>query len=116
RGWSGTAPGVLSFDPSGLRWVSVIADQGLDPMAFGWADVFSWRLVGVIPLVGRASGYLWVSLFGGRELVFHVHAVRRWRGALREAMIVGPTHAPPEAVAEPALDDAAVSALVEDAP
>ena len=94
RGWSGTAPGVVSFEPNGMRWAASIPDHGPEHMFFEWADVYSWRLVGVIPLVGRASGYLWVSLFGGRELVFHVHAVRRWRKALREAMIVGPTHAP----------------------
>src|SRR5581483_5769806 len=76
RGWSGTAPGVLSFDPSGLRWSPLIPDQGPEEMFFQWQDVFSWRLIGVIPFVGRASGYLWVSFFGGRELVFHVHAIR----------------------------------------
>jgi aspartyl-tRNA(Asn)/glutamyl-tRNA(Gln) amidotransferase subunit B len=104
RGWSGTAPGVLSFDPSGMRWSPLIGDQGPEDMVFGWPDVFSWRLIGVIPFVGRASGYLWVSFFGGRELVFHVHAVRRWRKALREAMIVGPTQAPFVPAPEPAND------------
>jgi aspartyl-tRNA(Asn)/glutamyl-tRNA(Gln) amidotransferase subunit B len=94
RGWTGTAPGVLSFEPTGMRWAPVIADQGPEQMVFDWPDVFSWRLVGVIPLVGRASGYLWLSLFSGRELVFHVHAVRQWRRALRDAMVTGPVQAP----------------------
>jgi aspartyl-tRNA(Asn)/glutamyl-tRNA(Gln) amidotransferase subunit B len=98
RGWSGTAPGVLSFEPSGLRWIPAIAEQGPEEMVFVWPDVFSWRLTGVIPFVGRASGYVWLSLFGGRELVFHVHAVRRWRTALREAMVVGPTYGAPALV------------------
>jgi aspartyl-tRNA(Asn)/glutamyl-tRNA(Gln) amidotransferase subunit B len=97
RGWAGTAPGVLSFEPAGLRWTPLIPDHGPDETLTSWPDVYSWRLVGVVPLVWRASGYLWLSMFGGRELVFHVHAVRRWRKALREAMIVGATHGTPSA-------------------
>src|SRR5216683_2121569 len=34
RGWNGTAPGVLSFEPAGLRWSSLIPDQGPEGMSF----------------------------------------------------------------------------------
>jgi aspartyl-tRNA(Asn)/glutamyl-tRNA(Gln) amidotransferase subunit B len=116
RGWSGTAPGVLSFEPAGLRWIPALGEHGPEEMVFAWPDVFSWRLTGVIPLVGRASGYLWLSLFGGRELVFHVHAVRRWRGALREAMVVGPAYGAPPLVPVTQPVETAESAAATDEP
>lgn len=107
RGWSGTAPGVMHFEPGGIRWTSTIAGHGPEETQIPWADLYTWRLVGVIPFVWRASGYLLLSLFGGREVVFHVHGVRGWRRALREAMIVGPTLAVPEPAEVPVPDAAA---------
>ncbi len=91
RGFSGTAPGALAFEPKGIRWVPRETDDGPEEISFGWADVYSWRFGGVIPFVWRASGYLLISLYGGRDLVFHIHGVRNWRTAVREAAIVGPT-------------------------
>ena len=115
RGWTGTAPGLVSFRPSGMRWSPVVPDQGPSEMFFAWPDVYSWRLVGVIPMIGRASGYLWLSLFDGRELVFHVHAVRRWRRALREAMIVGPASFAPAPEPVPAASET-IGAPIQEAP
>jgi aspartyl-tRNA(Asn)/glutamyl-tRNA(Gln) amidotransferase subunit B len=91
KGFTGTAPGALAFEAQGIRWVPREADDGPPEISFGWADVYSWRFGGVIPFIWRASGYLLISLYGGRELVFHIHGVRAWRAAVREAAIVGPT-------------------------
>ena len=94
KGWTGAAAGALAFEPEGIRWVPRDESSG-DPAAgeikVAWSDLYSWRLGGVIPFIWRASGYLLLSLYGGRELVFHVHGLRSWRRAVREAMIVGPT-------------------------
>ena len=94
KGWTGAAAGALAFEPEGIRWLPRDeAPDGSGPaeIKVAWSDVFSWRLGGVIPFIWRASGYLLLSLYGGRELVFHVHGLRSWRRAVREAMIVGPT-------------------------
>ncbi len=91
RGWTGAAAGALAFEPQGIRWVPRRVDDEPPEMSFPWSDVYSWRFGGVVPLVRRASGYLLISLYGGRELVFHIHGVRSWRRAVREAAIVGPT-------------------------
>jgi aspartyl-tRNA(Asn)/glutamyl-tRNA(Gln) amidotransferase subunit B len=99
RGWTGAAAGALAFEPQGIRWVPRDPSpesgkrtvDGPGEMTFAWSDVFSWRFGGVIPFIWRASGYLLISLYGGRELVFHIHGVRSWRRAVREAAIVGPT-------------------------
>jgi aspartyl-tRNA(Asn)/glutamyl-tRNA(Gln) amidotransferase subunit B len=93
RGWTGAAAGALAFEPHGIRWVPKLSD-GPEELSFAWTEVFSWRLVGVIPFVWRASGYLVLSIYGGRELVFHIHGLRSWRHAVREAAIVGPTLIP----------------------
>ena len=89
--WKGAAAGALAFEPQGIRWVPRDDDHGRPEMSFAWLDVFSWRIGSVIPFIWRASGYLLISLYGGRELVFHIHGVRAWRRAVREAAIVGPT-------------------------
>ena len=91
KGYSGAAPGALTFEPQGIRWVPRFTDQEPGEISLKWSDVFSWRFGGVIPFVQRASGYLIVSLYGGRELVFHIHGVSAWKKAVREAAIVGPT-------------------------
>jgi aspartyl-tRNA(Asn)/glutamyl-tRNA(Gln) amidotransferase subunit B len=91
RVWSGAAAGALAFEPQGIRWVPRDPGDGPSEVSMRWSDVFSWRFAGVIPLIWRASGYLLISLYGGRELVFHIHGLRSWRKAVREAAIVGPT-------------------------
>jgi aspartyl-tRNA(Asn)/glutamyl-tRNA(Gln) amidotransferase subunit B len=91
QGWKGAAAGALAFEPQGIRWVPRDPEHGQPEMSFAWLDVFSWRIGSVIPFIWRASGYLLISLYGGRELVFHIHGVRTWRRAVREAAIVGPT-------------------------
>jgi aspartyl/glutamyl-tRNA(Asn/Gln) amidotransferase B subunit len=92
KGWSGAAAGALAFEPQGIRWVPRDeTTEGPGEISIAWSDLYSWRLGGVIPFIWRASGYLLLSLYGGRELVFHVHGLRSWRRAVREAMIVGPT-------------------------
>ena len=91
RGFNGAAPGALTFEPQGIRWVPRFSDQEPSELSFRWPEIFSWRFGGVIPFVPRASGYLILSLFGGRELVFHINGVSAWKRAVREAAIVGPT-------------------------
>ncbi len=91
RGWTGTAPGALAFEPQGIRWAPRDTDDGPSEISFPWSDVYSWRFGSVIPFIWRASGYLLISLYGGRELVFGIHGMRAWRRAVREAAIVGPT-------------------------
>jgi aspartyl-tRNA(Asn)/glutamyl-tRNA(Gln) amidotransferase subunit B len=98
RGWSGTAPGALAFEPQGIRWVPRDAEDAPAEITFPWSDVYSWRFGSVIPFIWRASGYLLISLYGGRELVFGIHGMRAWRRAVREAAIVGPTLLPREEV------------------
>ncbi len=107
RVYNGAAAGALAFEPQGIRWVPRGHEEGVEEMSFPWSDVYTWRLVGVVPFVWRASGYLLLSLYGGRELIFHIHGMRAWRVAVREAAIVGPTllaqevgTAAPEAVEE----------------
>jgi aspartyl-tRNA(Asn)/glutamyl-tRNA(Gln) amidotransferase subunit B len=90
RGWSGAAAGALAFEPEGIRWVPRDPDAP-DEISMTWSDLYSWRFGGVIPFIWRASGYLLLTLYGGRELVFHIHGLRSWKRAVREAMIVGPT-------------------------
>src|SRR5687767_9218148 len=96
RVWTGTAAGALAFEPQGIRWVPRSQEDDVQEISVAWPDVYSWRLNGVIPFVWRASGYLLLSLYGGRELVFHIHGIRNWRRAVREAAIVGPTLLAPE--------------------
>jgi aspartyl-tRNA(Asn)/glutamyl-tRNA(Gln) amidotransferase subunit B len=91
RGWTGTASGALAFEAQGIRWAPRDPEDGPEEMSFGWSDLYSWRFGGVIPFIWRASGYLVITLYGGRELVFHIHGLHAWRTAVREAMIVGPT-------------------------
>jgi aspartyl-tRNA(Asn)/glutamyl-tRNA(Gln) amidotransferase subunit B len=91
KGWTGAAAGALAFEPQGIRWVPRSAEEGAEEMSFAWPDVYTWRLTGVVPFVWRASGYLMLGVYGGRELVFHIHGIRTWQRAVREAMIVGPT-------------------------
>jgi aspartyl-tRNA(Asn)/glutamyl-tRNA(Gln) amidotransferase subunit B len=102
RVWSGTAAGALAFEPQGIRWVPRSREEGVEEISFPWSDLYSWRLQGVIPFVWRASGYLLLGLYGGRELIFHIHGIRDWRAAVREAVIRGPTLLVPEEVPEPA--------------
>jgi aspartyl-tRNA(Asn)/glutamyl-tRNA(Gln) amidotransferase subunit B len=90
RGWSGAAAGALAFEPEGIRWVPRDPDAP-EEISMAWSELYSWRFGGVIPFIWRASGYLLLTLYGGRELVFHIHGLRSWTRAVREAMIVGPT-------------------------
>jgi aspartyl-tRNA(Asn)/glutamyl-tRNA(Gln) amidotransferase subunit B len=98
RGWTGTSPGALVFEPQGIRWVPSMRDEDPPETSFAWPDVYSWRLTGVIPFIRRASGYILLVLYDGRELVFHIHGVQTWRRAMRQAMIVGPTLGAPTPV------------------
>ncbi|MEX2393990.1 MAG: Asp-tRNA(Asn)/Glu-tRNA(Gln) amidotransferase subunit GatB [Actinomycetota bacterium] len=108
--WRGTAAGALAFEPQGIRWAPRDEEGDVKEIAIAWSDVYSWRFGGVIPFVGRA-GYLMISLYGGRELVFGIHGMRSWRRAVREAAIVGPTLlAREEATAPPNVGAAAASA------
>jgi aspartyl-tRNA(Asn)/glutamyl-tRNA(Gln) amidotransferase subunit B len=96
RVWTGTAAGALAFEPQGIRWVPRNREDNVEEISFPWSDLYTWRLTGVVPFVWRASGYLLLSLYGGRELVFHIHGIRVWQRAVREASIVGPTLLSPE--------------------
>ncbi len=100
RIWTGTAAGALAFEPHGIRWVPRSPEEGVDEISFPWSDLYSWRLTGVIPFIWRASGYVLLVQYGGRELVFHIHGLRSWRQAVREAAIVGPTLLAPERAAD----------------
>ena len=84
RGWSGAAAGALAFEPEGIRWVPRDPDAP-EEISIAWSELYSWRFGGVIPFIWRASGYLLLTLYGGRELVFHIHGLRSWtRGAQRD--------------------------------
>ena len=102
RVFSGTAAGALAFEPQGIRWVPRSREEGAEEITFAWSDLYSWHLQGVIPFVWRASGYLLLGLYGGRELIFHIHGIRDWRRAVREAVIRGPTLLVPEEMPQPA--------------
>jgi aspartyl-tRNA(Asn)/glutamyl-tRNA(Gln) amidotransferase subunit B len=95
-GWTGAASGVLEFVPFGIHWSARPRQPGPEEIVIGWPELHGWRMHGVVPLVWRASGYLTLTVSDGRELVFHVQGLRRWRKALREAAIVGPTFVRPD--------------------
>jgi aspartyl-tRNA(Asn)/glutamyl-tRNA(Gln) amidotransferase subunit B len=118
RVWTGTAAGALAFEPEGVRWVPKFPDEEPGEISMAWPDIYSWRIGGVLPFLGRASGYLMFTLYGGRELVFAIYGVRNWRRAVREAAIVGPTLRPvAEAAAAPATAvDPATEAVYSPAP
>ncbi len=101
RIWTGTAPGALAFEKEGIRWVPKIEDEEPGQISMSWGDVYTWRIGSVLPFIWRASGYFVITLYGGRELTFHIHGVRAWRRAVREAAIVGPTLITREAPSEP---------------
>ena len=101
RVWRGTAAGALAFEPDGIRWVPKFEDDEPSEIRVAWSDVYSWRIGGVLPFLGRASGYLVLTLYGGRELVLAIYGVRNWRRAVREAAIVGPTLLAGQAVPAP---------------
>jgi aspartyl-tRNA(Asn)/glutamyl-tRNA(Gln) amidotransferase subunit B len=116
RSWTGSSAGVMDLGPPGIAWEPRRADSGPPDVVVAWPELYSFRLRGVLPLVRRASGYLVISVVGGRELVFHVHGVSRWRKALRHAAIVGPTRVPaaaqPVAAPEPEVAAPAPEAAV----
>jgi len=101
RVWKGQAGGALAFEPEGIRYVPKYDDEEPGEISMTWSDVYSWRIGAVLPFLGRASGYLVLTLYGGRELIFAIYGVRGWRHAVREAAIVGPTLLVPEAAALP---------------
>ncbi len=101
RVWIGTAAGALAFEPQGIRWAPKFDDEEPGEVSMSWSDIYSWRIGGVLPFLGRASGYLVLTLYGGRELIFAIYGVRGWRRAVREAAIVGPTLLAPSAAAAP---------------
>jgi aspartyl-tRNA(Asn)/glutamyl-tRNA(Gln) amidotransferase subunit B len=94
--WRGTVPGALEFAPAGVAWRPRGSRGDREPLLVEWPKLYAWRMSGVLPVVPRASGYVTLTLTDQTELVFHVNGLRRWRDALREAFIVGPTYVRPD--------------------
>ncbi|HVL81448.1 MAG TPA: Asp-tRNA(Asn)/Glu-tRNA(Gln) amidotransferase subunit GatB [Actinomycetota bacterium] len=94
---SAAVPGVMEIEPFGLVWRARSAPpSGPHELRVPWRDLYSWRLQGVIPGIGRANGYLTVRTADERTTVFHVWHTKRWRTELAEAAVALPTYQRPD--------------------